>query len=311
MLLLAAAVAATVYITDPDQFFPRWRYVPLQRIDQLAKGSITVFEASGAGGAARLPDAFAANRRLRAVDHAHAVRPALIFSMRIRAGNFPANRCPPTRVNWSSAPGTAPISNSNASTPRHSWRARCAVPSAGGTTCSCWPCPAPARWCRPRRRHGCNTRRRWSPPRWFVMASPGTSSRPCASSRPRRGAWRRATCGARVSPTPAFSHRKDEFSELAHDFDEMAVRIDDLLTAQRRLIADISHELGSPLTRVNVALGLAFRKAGRGGAPRTRTHPARGATRQRTDPPTPAALRTGKPRARRSAGGDRPDRARP
>ena len=28
MLLLAAAVAATVYITDPDQFFPRWRYVP-------------------------------------------------------------------------------------------------------------------------------------------------------------------------------------------------------------------------------------------------------------------------------------------
>ena len=40
------------------------------------------------------------------------------------------------------------------------------------------------------------------------------------------------------------------------------MRIDDLLTAQRRLIADISHELGSPLTRVNVALGLAFRKAG-------------------------------------------------
>ena len=80
-----------------------------------------------------------------------------------------------------------------------------------------------------------------------------------------QAATRRLAAGdlrARVSPTPAFSHRKDEFSELARDFDEMAMRIDDLLTAQRRLIADISHELGSPLTRVNVALGLAFRKAG-------------------------------------------------
>ena len=49
MLLLAVAVAATIYVTDPDQFFPHWHYVPLQRIDQLANGSIAVFEANGGG----------------------------------------------------------------------------------------------------------------------------------------------------------------------------------------------------------------------------------------------------------------------
>ena len=69
--------------------------------------------------------------------------------------------------------------------------------------------------------------------------------------------------GARVgSSSPSLLHRHDEFSELAVDFDDMAARIQSLLAAQRRLIADISHELGSPLTRVNVALGLAFRKVG-------------------------------------------------
>ena len=67
--------------------------------------------------------------------------------------------------------------------------------------------------------------------------------------------------GTRVSSSPTWRHRHDEFSELAVDFDDMAARIETLLHAQRRLIADISHELGSPLTRVNVALGLAFRKA--------------------------------------------------
>jgi two-component system sensor histidine kinase CpxA len=65
----------------------------------------------------------------------------------------------------------------------------------------------------------------------------------------------------RVS-TPALAARRDEFSELARDFDDMASRIESLLAAQRRLIADVSHELGSPLTRVNVALGIARRKSG-------------------------------------------------
>lgn len=47
---------------------------------------------------------------------------------------------------------------------------------------------------------------------------------------------------------------KDELSELADDFDTMAERIESLMTRQRRLIRDISHELRSPLARLNVAL---------------------------------------------------------
>jgi len=50
--------------------------------------------------------------------------------------------------------------------------------------------------------------------------------------------------------------RKDEISDLAFDFDHMAERIESLLTSQRNLLRDISHELRSPLARINVALEL-------------------------------------------------------
>ena len=73
--------------------------------------------------------------------------------------------------------------------------------------------------------------------------------------------------GTRVGSTGSLAGRQDEFSVLASDFNEMAARIQDLLVAQKRLIADISHELGTPLTRLNVALGLAFRKTGDGARP--------------------------------------------
>ncbi|HTW22364.1 MAG TPA: ATP-binding protein [Candidatus Baltobacteraceae bacterium] len=55
--------------------------------------------------------------------------------------------------------------------------------------------------------------------------------------------------------------RHDELAELGRDFDRMAERIDALVTAQRRLLADVSHELRSPLTRLNLALGLARQRA--------------------------------------------------
>jgi len=48
--------------------------------------------------------------------------------------------------------------------------------------------------------------------------------------------------------------RTDEFMELGRDFDRMAERLDALVTAERRLLRDISHELRSPLARLNVAL---------------------------------------------------------
>lgn len=50
--------------------------------------------------------------------------------------------------------------------------------------------------------------------------------------------------------------RKDEFAELAADFDRMAERIDRLIRSQRQLLLDLSHELRSPLARLRVALEL-------------------------------------------------------
>lgn len=65
---------------------------------------------------------------------------------------------------------------------------------------------------------------------------------------------------ARVAPS--LGGRRDEIADLGRDFDRMGERIGGLLESQRRLMRDISHELRSPLARLNVALGLARRKAG-------------------------------------------------
>lgn len=58
------------------------------------------------------------------------------------------------------------------------------------------------------------------------------------------------------------SGRRDEVAGLMRDFDAMAERIETLLKAQSRLLNDISHELRSPLARLNVALGLARQRSG-------------------------------------------------
>jgi two-component system, OmpR family, sensor histidine kinase CpxA len=55
--------------------------------------------------------------------------------------------------------------------------------------------------------------------------------------------------------------RRDELAELMRDFDRMAERIEGLVESQSRLLKDVSHELRSPLARLNVALGLAQQKA--------------------------------------------------
>ena len=57
-------------------------------------------------------------------------------------------------------------------------------------------------------------------------------------------------------------HRKDEVADLARDVDRMAERIESLVGAHQRLIRDVSHELRSPLARLNVALELARQSAG-------------------------------------------------
>jgi len=55
---------------------------------------------------------------------------------------------------------------------------------------------------------------------------------------------------------PGLGKRRDEISRLAVDFDAMAERLESLLNSQRVLLRDISHELRSPLARLNVALEL-------------------------------------------------------
>src|SRR5207253_610735 len=52
------------------------------------------------------------------------------------------------------------------------------------------------------------------------------------------------------------SKRRDEIGDLGRSFDQMAERIETLLTAERRLLQDISHELRSPLARLSFAAEL-------------------------------------------------------
>ena len=52
------------------------------------------------------------------------------------------------------------------------------------------------------------------------------------------------------------SRRGDEIGDLSRSFDQMAERIEMLLTAERRLLQDISHELRSPLARLSFAAEL-------------------------------------------------------
>lgn len=65
---------------------------------------------------------------------------------------------------------------------------------------------------------------------------------------------------ARVDPS--LMKRRDEMGGLIRDFDAMASRIEELISRQRQLISDVSHELRSPLARLNVALDLGRERKG-------------------------------------------------
>ena len=60
-----------------------------------------------------------------------------------------------------------------------------------------------------------------------------------------------------VRITPELGKRRDELADLGREFDHMAEQIAALISSQKRLLADISHELRSPLARLTVALELA------------------------------------------------------
>lgn len=59
------------------------------------------------------------------------------------------------------------------------------------------------------------------------------------------------------------SRRRDEIGDLARDFDAMADRIETLLTAERRLLQDVSHEVRTPLARLSLAIELGRQDAAR------------------------------------------------
>ena len=50
--------------------------------------------------------------------------------------------------------------------------------------------------------------------------------------------------------------RRDEIVDLAGDFDDMAEQVQQLIAGQKRLLNDVSHELRSPLARLQLAVAL-------------------------------------------------------
>nr|WP_229430023.1 ATP-binding protein [Pseudoduganella umbonata] len=57
--------------------------------------------------------------------------------------------------------------------------------------------------------------------------------------------------------------RGDELTDLGRDFDRMTARLRSLMDGQRRLLHDVSHEMRSPLARLQAAIGLAHQNPAR------------------------------------------------
>ena len=55
---------------------------------------------------------------------------------------------------------------------------------------------------------------------------------------------------------PRIGNRRDDIADLGRDFDHMAGQLQALMNAQQRLLHDVSHELRSPLARMQIAIGL-------------------------------------------------------
>jgi signal transduction histidine kinase len=61
---------------------------------------------------------------------------------------------------------------------------------------------------------------------------------------------------ARVPAEAPHARRADELGELTRAFNEMAERVERLVRGEQELLANVSHELRSPLARIRVALAL-------------------------------------------------------
>lgn len=98
-----------------------------------------------------------------------------------------------------------------------------------------------------------------------LLASLGVSallarhfSRPIRDLRQAFRAASHGQLGVRVGDN--MGQRRDEIGELGREFDSMAQQLQQLMGSQHRLLHDVSHELRSPLARLQVAVGLARQK---------------------------------------------------
>jgi two-component system sensor histidine kinase CpxA len=57
-------------------------------------------------------------------------------------------------------------------------------------------------------------------------------------------------------------HHRDELAKLSYEFDSMAEQLEVLVDSKERLLQDISHELRSPLARLQIAIELGRNKTG-------------------------------------------------
>jgi len=60
-----------------------------------------------------------------------------------------------------------------------------------------------------------------------------------------------------VRPGAVMGGRSDELADMSREFDAMVQRLRMLMSGQKRLLHDVSHELRSPLARLQMAIGLA------------------------------------------------------
>jgi two-component system OmpR family sensor kinase len=107
--------------------------------------------------------------------------------------------------------------------------------------------------------------------RWFGVAAATLASLLFAAllawyfSRPIRALRNAFESAAAGDLAPKFASARsrvggDELAELGQDFDRMSARLRTLMEGQRRLLHDVSHELRSPLARLQAAIGLAHQQ---------------------------------------------------
>lgn len=110
-------------------------------------------------------------------------------------------------------------------------------------------------------RHGPPFRLPWVPIAMALLVSVGCAAllaayvaRPIRRLRSGFDAVAQGRLDVRIAA--GMGRRDDELAALGSDFDRMADRLETLVTGQRQLLHDVSHELRSPLARLQAAIGL-------------------------------------------------------